>query len=431
MESFYIVGGNKLEGEVEIDSAKNSLLPILAGSILIDGEIVIENVPKYSDVLAMCKILEHLGAKTKFIKGKFKNEDLYVDCRDISNCDVPNELSCKVRSSIFTLGSILGRKEIAKVAFPGGCDIGLRPIDIHISALKHLGCKIVDKNGYIYANASKKRSQDVMLSFPSVGATENVMMFAVLNDGETRIFNPAREPEIVDLQNFLNCAGADIKGAGSNVIVINGVKKLHSCTYRPISDRIEAGTFLIAGAMCGRELVLKNVISKHNQELISKLLKTTCKIEAYDDNIIIKGNGRPQSFGEVETAVYPGFPTDLQAQMFALASISEGYSLIIETLFESRYKHIGELIKMGCDIKFKNGVCIINGKEKIHGAEVDTPDLRGGASLVLAGLVAEGYTTVNNIQLIDRGYYKFEDKLSLLGADIKRIKYEKKVDNCN
>lgn len=430
MESFYIVGGNKLEGEVEIDPAKNSLLPILAGCILVDDEILLENVPKYSDVIAMCKILEHLGGKTKFVSGKYKNEDLLVDCKDIVYSDVPNELACSVRSSIFTLGSILGRKKIAKVSYPGGCDIGLRPIDIHIAGLKQLGCKVVDKNGYIYADGSKRRAEDVMLSFSSVGATENIMMFASVCKGQTRIFNPAREPEIVDLQNFLNKCGAKISGAGSNMIVIDGVPKLHGCCYHVISDRIEAGTFLIAGAMVGKEIVLKNASPKDNQALIAKLLKTTCKIKEENDRIIIKGSPRPQSFGEIETAVYPGFPTDLQAPMCSLASVCDGYSLIIENLFEARLKHIGELLKMGCDIRCKNGVCIVKGRDKIYGADVITTDLRGGACLVLAGLYAEGYTTINNIELIDRGYFKLEEKLTALGGEIKRIKCEKKVDNC-
>ena len=431
MESFFVVGGKSLKGEVEIDSAKNSLLPILAGCILVKGEVCLENVPKYSDVMAMIKILEHLGGKVKFERGKFSNDNLIIDTRDIVYCDVPNELASCVRSSIFTLGPILGRKKIAKVAYPGGCDIGLRPVDIHISLLKQLGCKVIDKNGYIYGDASKRREGDVMLSFPSVGATENAIMFAVLGHGQVRIFNPAREPEIVDLQNFLNSCGAKISGAGSNLIVIDGVKRLHGCRYRAISDRIEAGTFMIAGAMAGEQVVIKNVIPEHNQALIAKLSKTACKIDVRDDTIIIERGGRLQSFGEVETAVYPGFPTDLQAPMCSLASICEGYSLVIESLFESRYKHIGELLKMNCDIRCKNGVCIIKGRDKIYGAEVSSPDLRGGACLVLAGLVAEGYTTINNIELIDRGYFRLEDKLTSLGGDIKRIKCEKKVDNCS
>ena len=233
------------------------------------------------------------------------------------------------------------------------------------------------------------------------------------------------------MQNFLNRCGAKISGAGSNLIVIDGVKRLHGCVYKAISDRIEAGTFMIAGAMLGEKVVIKNAVAEHNQALISKLLQTACKIDIQNDTITIENTCRPQSFGEIETAVYPGFPTDLQAPMFALASISEGYSLIIETLFESRYKHIGELLKMNCDIRSKNGVCIVKGKDKIYGADVFAPDLRGGASLVLAGLVAEGYTTVNNIELIDRGYYRLEDKLTALGGDIKRIKCEKRLDNCS
>ncbi len=431
MESFYIVGRKRLEGEVEIDCAKNSLLPIIAGCIMVKGEVCLENVPKYSDVLAMKKIVEHLGGKVRFESGRFTNDNLIIDCRDVVYSDVPNELACSVRSSIFTLGPILSRKGIAKVAFPGGCDIGLRPVDIHISALKQLGCKVVDKNGYIYADGGKRREGDVMLSFSSVGATENIMMFAVLGSGQVRIFNPAREPEIVDLQNFLNSCGAKISGAGSNLIVIEGVKRLHGCSYHAISDRIEAGTFLIAGAMLGKKMVVKNVKPKHNQALLTKLSKTACKMDVQDDRITISGSPHLQSFGEIETAVYPGFPTDLQAQMCTLASVCEGYSLIIENLFESRFKHIGELLKMNCDIRCKNGVCIVKGKEKIYGADVNATDLRGGASLVLAGLVAEGYTTVNNIGLIDRGYYKIEDKLTALGGDIKRIKCEKKVDNCS
>lgn len=416
MSKFYVVGGNKLKGEIKIDSAKNALLPLLACCVLVDGEVIFENVPRYSDVLAMCEIINHLGGKTLW-----QDDNLIVDCSSISSCDVPNELASPVRSSIFTLGPITARMQKAKVSYPGGCDIGLRPIDIHINGLKTLGCKVVEKNGYIYVDGNHVTGGDVMLSFPSVGATENIMMLASLGKNETRIFNPAREPEIVDLQNFINACGGDVSGAGSNMIVIRGVKKLKGCSYRTIPDRIETGTYMIAVAMCGGKLVLNNANAMHNKQLITKLLKTTCKIDYSNDKIIIESSGKPISFGEIETAVYPGFPTDLQAPMMTLASVSSGYSLIIENLFESRFKHAGELLKMGCDIRFKNGVCIICGKDKIYGADVYSTDLRGGASLVLAGLKAEGYTTIDNIGLIDRGYYKFEDKLSAVGADIKRI----------
>ncbi len=425
MDSFYIVGGNQLNGEVVIGCAKNSILPILAACILVQDDVYLENVPKYSDVIAMTKILSHLGAKIEW-----KGDDLLLNCKNICLCDVPDELACVVRSSIFTLGPISARLGKAKVAYPGGCDIGIRPIDIHLSGLRHFGCKIIEKNGYIYSDASKLKCADFMLPFASVGATENIMMLASLTDGESRIYNPAKEPEIVDLACFLNACGADISGQGGNVIAINGVKKLHGTKYKAISDRIEAGTFMIATAMCGGEVILKNADINHNQSLICKLRKTTCQIEGDSDNIIVKSHNRPLSFGEVETEIYPGFPTDLQAPICSLASICDGYSIIIENLFESRFKHVGELLKMGCDIRIKNGVAFIRGKEKIFGASVSATDLRGGASLVLAGLVADGYTTVDNIKYIDRGYYNFEDKLSSLGANIKRIKCEKKVDNC-
>lgn len=426
MEQLFIVGGNHLFGEVEIGCAKNSLLPIIACSILIEGEVCIEGAVRYSDVLSMCKIIEGLGGRIEW-----NGDDLCIDCREIGGNCVPHEVASCVRASIFTLGSILGRQGSAKVAYPGGCDIGLRPIDLHISGLKALGVKVVEKNGYIYASCDKVAPNDVTLSFASVGATENLMMFATKVEGVTRIFNPAREPEIVDLQNFINACGGDVSGAGSNVIVINGGKKLHGCKFRAIPDRIETGTYMIAVAMCGGRVLLKNAVASHNSELISKLCQSACKIEVEGDNIRVSASGYPKSFGDIETAVYPGFPTDLQSQMTALASVSEGYSLIVENLFEARNKHIGELIKMGADIRSRNGVSIVKGRESLFGAEVSAPDLRGGASLVLAGLKAEGYTTIDNISLIDRGYFKIEDKLSAIGANIKRIEIEKKGDCCN
>ncbi len=421
MEGFFIVGGNRLNGEICIDSAKNSLLPIIASCIMISGEVELKCVPLYSDVLIMCEIIRHLGGRAEF-----RGDNLYIDCSFLDKNCLPNELASSVRSSIFTLGPILGRMGSAKVAYPGGCDIGLRPIDLHLKGIRELGAKVVEKNGYIYAFADKMMAGDIMLSFPSVGATENLMMLAMSLDGETRIFNPAREPEINDLQDFLNSCGGDVSGAGSNIIVVKGGKKLHGSSFRAMPDRIEAGTYMIATAMCGGKVVLKNAIASHNSALLSKLSKTSCKIESKDDIIKIEGFSRPRSFGEIETSVYPGFPTDLQAQMTALASISDGYGLIIENLFEARSKHVGELLKMGADIKSRNGITIINGREKLYGADVSAPDLRGGASLVLAGLKAEGYTTIDNIKLIDRGYYKMEEKLNMLGCDIKRLEIDKR-----
>ena len=416
MDNFFVVGGNSLNGEIEIDSAKNAILPILAACILVEDEVILQKIPKYSDVISMCKIIENLGGQVKW-----EGDNLVINCKDITKNEVPNELASSVRSSIFTLGPLVARMGKAKVSYPGGCDIGLRPIDIHLSGLRALFCKVVEKNGYIYADGLSLKAGDFMLSFPSVGATENIMMLASLLDGETRIFNPAREPEIVDLQNFINACGGNVSGAGSNMIVVHGVKKLHGTAYKTIPDRIETGTFMIAVAMCGGKVFLKNAVREHNALLIEKLKKTKVKIKFLDDGILISGYDNPQTFGEIDTAVYPGFPTDLQAQMMALATISKGYTLISENLFESRVKHVPELLKMGADIRVKNGVCVVNGKKKLYGADVSSPDLRGGASLVLASLVAEGYTTIDKVNLIDRGYYKFEEKISSLGGDIKRI----------
>ena len=425
MEKFFIVGGNRLEGEVCNDSAKNSLLPLIACSSMIDGEVRLEGAVKYSDVIAMCKILEHIGAKVKW-----EGNDLVLDCRTVSGEDVPNELASCVRASIFMLGPILARLGKAKVAYPGGCDIGLRPIDLHLKAIREMGAKVVEKNGYIYARKESMKPCEITLPFASVGATENIMMLALSIPGETRIVNAAREPEIVDLQNFINKAGGDVKGAGSNLIVVNGGKALHGVSYKAIADRIEAGTIMIATAMCGGKVAIKGARTSDNGELISKLLKTSCQISQESDTIIVSSDGRLQSFGELETAVYPGFPTDLQAQMTALASVAEGYSLIIENVFEGRNKQIGQLKKLGAELITRNGITVAKGREKLYGADVRATDLRGGASLILAGLVAEGYTTINNICLIDRGYYKIEDKLGSIGAIIKRIDCEKEKTDC-
>ncbi|MBE7074081.1 MAG: UDP-N-acetylglucosamine 1-carboxyvinyltransferase [Clostridiales bacterium] len=424
MEQFFIVGGNKLNGEVQIDSAKNSLLPIMACSILIEGQVRIERVVGYSDVFAMIDILENLGSKVYWEK-----DDLIIDNSSLSSNEVPNELASPLRSSIFCLGPILARLGSVKIAYPGGCDIGLRPIDLHLSGARNLGAKVVEKNGYIYARKEKMQAKDIALSFASVGATENLMMLATCIEGETRIINCAKEPEIVDLANFINKAGGRVCGAGTDVVSIQGGKKLHSLSFRPITDRIEAGTFLIAGAMTGGEIVVKGANPQQNQELLSKLIKSACKIKCENDTIILTRNGKLKSFGEIETGVYPAFPTDLQSQMTALSSISDGYSLIIENIFESRNKHIGQLKKMGADLISRNGIVIAKGQKHLFGADVSAGDLRGGASLVLAGLVAQGYTTIDNICYIDRGYKNIEEKFTALGGDIKRVKVEKEINN--
>lgn len=292
--------------------------------------------------------------------------------------------------------------------------------NIHINAIKSLGCKIVEKNGYIYADATSFHGGEVILPFPSVGATENVIMLSAGLPFRTEIYGCAKEPEIVDLASFINACGGYVRGAGGDKIVIEG-RKLHGCTYIPFPDRIEAGTFMIGCAICSGKILLKGGKSEFNAPLIAKLRKIGCNLICEDDKIIIESKNRPSGLGEIETAVYPGFPTDLQSQMMTLASVSRGSSIIIERVFENRFKTSQELIKMGADIKVKNGVCIVEGKEKLYGADITSPDLRGGASLVLAGLFAEGYTTLSGVELIDRGYFKLEEKLSRLGGNIKRI----------
>lgn len=399
-----------------LDCAKNSLLPILAACILVEGRVELKRVPKYSDVLAMCNILENLGAKICW-----QGRSLFVDGSTIDKAAICHELACPVRSSIFTLGPLLARLGKAKVAYPGGCDIGLRPIDLHLSSLRQLGCKIIEKNGYIYGEKGSATNQSIMLKFASVGATENIMMFATLLPGQTKIVNAAKEPEIVDLACFLNRCGASITGAGTDQITIDGVKSLHGCQFLAIPDRIECGTLLIGAAMTGGQICIKNAIEKHNEALIEKLKNCGCKIFSDQKGLHLSSPKCLQSYGEIETAVYPGFPTDLQPQMVALACLCKGCSLIFENVFESRFNYVGELLKLGGDVKFKSSVCIVRGREKLYGADVSATDLRGGAALVLAGLASEGYTTVSKIQFIERGYFNLAQKLTSLGADIKRL----------
>lgn len=416
MSRLIINGGNRLNGELEISSSKNAYLPILAGCILSDGKVTLHRYPNYTDTDNMCNILKHLGGKIER-----HNNVLEVDCSSISKYDIPTDLAMVVRSSIFALGAIISRFRRAKVAYPGGCEIGSRPIDIHLSGLRQLGVKIVEKHGYIYCDGNNMHNANIVLDFPSVGATENLMMASVLVKGETVLYNCAKEPEIVDLQNFLNKLGAKVSGAGTDRIIINGVKKLGGGEYTPIRDRIIAGTYIIACAMCGGDVLLKGANPLFLHSLISKIDKYACQIECEYDKIRVKSLGKPLSLGKVETAVYPGFPTDLQAQILALQTISSGSCMIVENLFESRFKQVPELIKMGASIHIKDRIAIVKGVDKLFGADVIATDLRGSASLVLAGLSAEGYTTLNSTKFIDRGYERIEEELSQLGGDIKRV----------
>ncbi len=415
MEKFEIYGGKRLSGTVELESAKNAVLPLLAGSILTDEQVVIKNCPKIQDVINMVKILRGLGVLVQF-----ENNDLIINAKNLSSHNIPIELGKELRSSIFMLGSLLSRAGKANISYPGGCDIGLRPIDIHISALKSMGVKVKEESDEIACSVKKIKGKAIYLDFPSVGATENIMLSAVLAEGKTEIRNPAREPEIVDLMNFLNSMGAKIYGAGTSTILIEGVKRLHGTEYTPITDRIEAGTFMLAAAITGGELEIKGINAKNISSLIHKLCDYTCKIKIKDDIIYLKSGVVRKSFGLV-TAPYPAFPTDLQAQTMALLSVSQGDSVITENMFETRFNHIPELIRMGADISVKGRTAFVHGVKALYGADVYAKDLRGGAALVIAGLVAEGKTTVHDIRHIERGYLDFDKKLNALGAEVKRV----------
>lgn len=417
MEKIIVCGGNRLSGEINILSAKNTYLPILAACVLVDGVVTLENFPKYVDVIKMTEIIESLGAKISL-----NNSTLVINGESISKSEILSDKAGELRSSIFTLGSILGRFRKAKVAYPGGCAIGSRPIDLHLNGLRKLGVKIIEKHGYIYCDGSKMKGTDIHLDFPSVGATENLIMAACCIIGKTRIFNAAKEPEIVDLQSFLNKCGAKIKGAGSEIIEIEGVDGLlKGCTYLPIGDRIVAGTYAIAVTMTGGKLKLNNCNYLHLYSLFNILRQCGAIIKERKNCVIVSMNKKPKRIDKIETSPFPGFPTDLQAQMVALLSICSGTSVMVENLFESRFKHIAELKKMGAEIITKDRSAIINGVKSLYGAEVVATDLRAGACLVLAGLVAKGYTTISNIDLIDRGYYHIEDDLKSVGAEIKRV----------
>lgn len=413
MEKFVIDGGKKLSGKLKVESAKNSVLPLLAASVLTDEEVVIKDCSKISDVLTMIKILNVLGVKTRY-----EGENLVVKA-DFNSFEIPQSLAKELRSSVFMMGALISRVKKARLTYPGGCDIGLRPIDIHLSALKSLGVKINEINGEITCSGKEMRGRKIYLKFPSVGATENVMLAAVTAKGKTEIHNSAREPEIIDLMCFLNSMGAKIYGAGTSTILVEGVKKLHGTVYKPISDRIEAGTYLIAAAITGGEIELSNCDAKNISSLIHKLCDNSCKITIKNDIIYLKNKGAKKAFS-FSTGPYPSFPTDLQPQTMALLTVSRGVSVITENVFEMRYKHVDELVKMGADVAVNGKNATVTGVLRLNGANVTAHDLRGGAALVLAGLNAEGKTVVNDIRHIERGYLDLDKKLTALGADVKK-----------
>ncbi|NNG66061.1 UDP-N-acetylglucosamine 1-carboxyvinyltransferase [Caldanaerobacter subterraneus] len=416
MGKFKINGGKRLYGEVEVHGAKNSILPILAATILNEGVSVIHNCPRLKDVDSMIEILEHIGCKIDF-----NGRDIVVDARDVKDSEIPDNLMRTMRSSIFLMGALIARNKKAFISFPGGCDIGHRPIDLHLKGLKKLGVEIEESYGYIRCKGVRVRGNEIHLDLPSVGATENIMLAATLADGITVIRNAAKEPEIEDLQNFLNSMGARITGAGTNTIVIEGVKKLHDTEYTIIPDRIVAGTYLCAAAMTRGELTIVKALKEHLEPLISKLKETGCELKTGNDYIKITCNKRPKAVDMIVTLPYPGFPTDLQPQIVSVLSIAEGTSIVTETIFDNRFKYTEELVRMGADIKVEGRVAVIRGVDKITGAKVLAKDLRGGVALVIAGLGAEGTTVVEGAEHIDRGYESLEKALKSVGADIVRI----------
>ncbi|GAB6100374.1 UDP-N-acetylglucosamine 1-carboxyvinyltransferase [Halanaerocella petrolearia] len=414
MSRFIIEGGQSLEGEVKINGAKNAVLPILAGTVLGAGESVIKRVPNLRDVRVMKEVLEVLGAQAEH-----KDKTIVVNTENIDSCQIPQELMQKMRASIFLMGPLVARFGQVKIYQPGGCSIGSRPIDLHLKGLRSLGVEFTEQGCYLEGKVDKLEGATIHLDFPSVGATENIMMAATRAKGQTIIYNPAKEPEIVDLQNFLNRLGANVKGAGTDVIKIQGVDKLDPVEYRVIPDRIEAGTFLVGAALTKGQIVAKDLIPVHIESILAKLSETGVNVEIIEDQVRVTGVDSWQGV-QLKTLPYPGFPTDMQPQFMTLLAKAEGRSVLTETIFDNRLQHAEQLNQMGADIEVEDNQAIIQGVENITGTTVKATDLRAGAALVLAGLAAQGKTTVENIYHIDRGYEGLEDKLTKLGAIIKR-----------
>lgn len=416
MEQIVIKGGKPLKGKVKISGAKNSALPIIAASILTEKNCSLENVPKLVDVKTIFKLLEVLGAKvTDNHHRKFT-----IDPSGIDNMEAPYDLVKTMRASVLVLGPLVARLGRARVSLPGGCAIGARPINLHLKGLKALGCKIKIEHGYVGVSAKKLKGAHIHLDLPTVTGTENILMAASLAEGNTVIENAACEPEVENLAHLLNRMGAKIKGAGTDTVEIQGVSSLDSFKHRIIPDRIETGTFMVAAAITGGEVMIRDCIPLHVHSVILKLKDAGADVEEGDSWIKVKGNKSIEAI-DVKTAPYPGFPTDMQAQFMSLLSIANGMSVVSETVFENRFMHIAELRRMGADITVEGHSAIIKGVKRLSGAPLMATDLRASASLILAGLVADGTTTVSRIYHIDRGYERIEEKLKKLGADIKRV----------
>ena len=415
MEGFLVRGGERLKGTLRVGAAKNAVLPILAASILAEGPSTLVGCPKIADVESMRSILQTLGCETSW------EPDGLTVAGGLSSGEMPEKLSKRVRSSIFLLGPILARLRHATVVYPGGCEIGLRPIDLHLSGLKRMGVEIIETGGVLRCDGSHMHAADVHLDYPSVGATENVIMAAALTRGLTTVTNAAREPEIEDLQAYINAMGGHVQGAGSPTVTIEGVETLHGAVYAPMPDRIAAGTYLCAAAITGGEIQLTHVQPRHLTAVLQKLREMGCEIEEGESALSLAAPERLTAFDTLQTQPHPGFPTDMQSPMMALAAVARGSSVIVENVFENRFALAADLNRMGARIRVAGRAALIEGVENLHGISAQARDLRGGAALVLAGLFAREETLITGVELIDRGYEHMETELTRLGAQIRRI----------
>ena len=416
MEQYVVKGGVPLRGEVSIGGAKNAALGILAAAIMTDETVTIENVPNVRDTRVLLQAIEGIGAKVKYIY----NNTVQINGGSISDLNVEYEYIRKIRASYYLLGALLGKYKESNVALPGGCNIGSRPIDQHLKGFKALGAKVNIDHGVVSAKAENLVGGHIYFDVVTVGATINLMMASCMAEGETILENAAKEPHIVDVANFLNAMGANIKGAGTDVIRIKGVNRLHGCTYSIIPDQIEAGTYMVAAATCGGDVLVKNVIPKHLESISAKLEEAGAEIIEYDDAVRVT-RFKPLTKCNVKTMPHPGFPTDMQPQIAVLLSVAKGTSILSESVWDNRFQYVGQLLRMGANIQVDGKIAVIEGVESLAGVNVKATDLRAGAAMVIAGLVAKGETTVEDIQYIDRGYEDICEKFSSLGADIKRV----------
>ncbi|PKM90121.1 MAG: UDP-N-acetylglucosamine 1-carboxyvinyltransferase [Firmicutes bacterium HGW-Firmicutes-12] len=415
MEKIIVQGGKQLKGTITVSGAKNAVLPVIVASLLSDGACRIQDVPRLTDVETICDVLGEVGAKIKIIDA----HTLDINCNKINKFEASYEYVSKMRASNLVMGPLLARLGKAKISMPGGCAIGTRPIDLHLKGFEAMGARIKLEHGYIIAEAPRLTGARIYLDYPSVGATENIIMTGSLAHGVTVIENAAEEPEIVDLANFINSMGGRIKGAGTKIVKIEGVKNLGSTTHTIIPDRIEAGSFMVAAAITGGELMLENVIADHLKPVIAKLIEIGVEIEEVGNGLYIRASN-PLKAVDIKTLPYPGFPTDMQAQFMSLLTVVQGTSVLTETVFENRFMHAEELRRMGADIKIEGRSAVVEGMNRLTGALVRASDLRAGAALIIAGLAAEGVTEIGNIYHIDRGYDRIVDKFRSVGANISR-----------